>query len=151
MNTFEQSLNSLLVDTFNSILKFEEISLRNILHTPVTISEAHVIEAIGKQGSGVTVSEIASSLDVALPTITVAVKKLESKGLVAKVPCTVDGRRSIISLTDAGKYIDRAHSIFHRRMVRDISRGFLDSEKDVLLGIIKKLGEFFKEKAEVPA
>jgi hypothetical protein len=33
-------------------------------------------------------------------------------------------------------------------MVRNISREFSDDEKEVLLTAIKKLNEFFKEKAE---
>lgn len=148
MNDFEQSLNNVLVDTFNTILKYEELSLKSISSVPVTVSEAHMIEAVGKQGGRTTVSEIASLLNIAMPTATVAVKKLESKGFVTKVPCTDDGRRAIISLTELGEKINRAHSLFHRRMVRNISNEFLDGEKEVLLSAIEKLSEFFKEKVE---
>jgi len=77
VDDFEKNLNHVLVDTFNYILKYEETSLKKALTVPVTISEAHIIEAVGKQEKQeTTVSKIASLLGVAMPTATVAVKKL---------------------------------------------------------------------------
>ena len=149
MDTFETSLNHVLVDTFNSILKFEESSLKKIVSVPVTITEAHMIEAIGAQeNKEATVSEIAHTLDISMPTATVAVKKLESKGFINKAPCAMDGRRIIISLTEMGKKIDKAHGLFHKRMVRNISKQLQETERDVLYRAVTKLSEFFREKAE---
>jgi len=149
MDNFEKSLNYVLVDTFNAILKFEESSLKKIVSVPVTITEAHMLEAVGeKNDEGTTVSDVASFLGVSMPTATVALKKLESKGFVNKVPCIKDGRRMIISLTEMGKKINRAHSLFHRRMVKNISNQFPDAEKDVLFKAVTRLNSFFKERAE---
>lgn len=146
MNDFETNLNDILVSTFNSILKFEETSLKTIADTPVTVTEAHMIESISERSGSSTVSDIAGDLGIAMPTATVAVKKLEKKGFVTKAPFTDDGRRLLISLTEKGERIDRAHRVFHRRMVRNISTEFSDAEKEVLLSAIKKLNTFFKEK-----
>ncbi len=148
VNDFEASLNSILVDTFNNVLKFEEMSLRTISNIPVTVSEAHLLEAISNKGGSATVSKSSSQLKISLPTVTVAIKKLESKGLVTKVTCESDGRRAIISLTELGLKLNKAHSFFHRRMVKNISSGFTDEEKKILLATIKKLSGFFKEKVE---
>jgi len=149
MDDFEKSLNHVLVDTFNMILKYEESSLKKIVSVPVTITEAHMIEAIGTQeNEETTVSEIASLLSISMPTATVAVKKLESKGFIKKAPCVRDGRRTIISLTEMGKKIEKAHRLFHKRMVRNISNQFPEAEKDILFRAVTKLSEFFKEKIE---
>jgi len=149
MDDFEKSLNNVLVDTFNSILRFEEISLKKIVSVPVTITEAHMIEAVGEQrDEGTTVSDVASVLGVSMPTATVALKKLESKGFINKEPCARDGRRMIISLTDMGMKINRAHNLFHKRMVRNISNQFPDAEKNVLFQAVTRLNDFFKERAE---
>jgi DNA-binding MarR family transcriptional regulator len=78
----------------------------------------------------------------------VAVKKLESKGFIKKVPCQKDGRRTIISLTDMGKQIEKAHHIFHRKMVKNISGQFSEKEKEILLKAVKMLNEFFRVKVE---
>jgi len=149
MDDFENSLNNVLVDTFNMILEYEENSIKNISSVPVTITEAHLIEAIGEQeNKTATVSEIASILRISMPTATVAVKKLESKGFITKQPCTKDGRRTIISLTDAGKKIEKAHNLFHRKMVKNISSQFEESEKETLFRAVTKLSAFFKEQIE---
>jgi len=150
MNDFEKSLNHVLVETFNYILKYEEVSLKKLLDIPITITEAHMIEAIGTQENNeTTVSRLASFLNITMPTATVAVKKLESKNFIKKVPCEKDGRRTIISLTDMGKRVEKAHRLFHQKMVRNISLQYIDSEKEVLLKAVTTLNEFFKEKIEV--
>ena len=149
MDDFVTRINVLLVDTFNSILKYEESSLKKALRVPVTITEAHIIEAIGnRQGDETTISDIASYMGIAAPTATVAIKKLESKGFVRRSASARDGRRVIISLTDLGEKIDRAHRLFHRKMVRNISRQLPEDEKDALLRAMDKLSEYFKGRIE---
>jgi len=149
MDDFEKSLNYVLVDTFNLILKYEEISIKKIADVPITITEAHMIEVIGvREYEEISVSEIAAALNISVPTTTVAVKKLESKGFITKVPCAKDGRRTIINLTEKGKKIEKAHRLFHTRMVRNISRQLPEDEKDILFKAVTKLSEFFKEKIE---
>ena len=149
MDNFEKNLNHVLVETFNYILKYEEMSLKKILNVPVTITEAHMLEAVGNQeNKTATVSRIASLMNLAMSTTTVAVKKLESKGFIKKDSCEKDGRRAIVSLTDMGRRIEKTHHLFHEKMVRNISGLFPEAEKDVLLIAITKLSEFFKEKVE---
>jgi DNA-binding MarR family transcriptional regulator len=140
---FEASLNDLLVATFDTILKFESESLRQIAGVSVTISEAHMLAYIAEQDGKATVSQIAANRWLAVPTVTIAVKKLEKKGYVAKAPSPVDGRRVYIRLTEQGERINRAHTILHQRMVRNISNQFQPNEKDILLSAIKKLNTFF--------
>ena len=148
MTLFEENLNELLITTFRLILDYEEQSLRSISDVPVTISEAHMIEAIHKHPDGTNVSAIAPQLGIAVPTATVAIKKLEGKGFVTKLPCTEDGRRLIIRLTPKGTRIARAHQIFHHHMVRNISGHFSEDEKDVLLSMLQKLNIFFAKRVE---
>lgn len=146
MNDFESKLNELLVDTFNNILKLEESYIKRFAENPITVSEAHLLEAIGKQGGNASVSAIAADLGVTMPTATVAIKKLESKGFVVKETCADDGRKAIISLTDLGKKVHRTHELFHEIMVRNISKEFAPSEQDELLKAVKKLNDFFQRK-----
>jgi DNA-binding MarR family transcriptional regulator len=146
MESFEANLNTLLVDAFNYVLRYEEQSLKSIASMPTTVTEAHILEVVGKRADMITVSEIASALHIAVPTATVAIKKLENKGLVTKTTCADDARRTLISLTPQGKRVDRAHNLFHLSMVSNISVEFTDDEKEVLLRAIQKLNSFFKVK-----
>lgn len=147
MNEFESSLNDILVTTFNNILKYEEQSLQKLSEFGVTVSEAHILESIGKFASA-SISEIANDLCVAVPTITIAVKKLQTKGFVSKQGCTMDNRRMLISLTDTGTRINKAHRLFHLKMVRNIAKEFDESEKSVLLKAVNKLNTFFQNKSD---
>lgn len=146
MNEYEARLNELLVKIFNYISRFEELSLKAISKTSVTVTEAHMLEIIGNKSR--SVSQIASAMSIAVPTATVAVKKLESKGYITKTACTSDARRFIIELTAEGKRINRAHNLFHKKMVHNVSCGLTEAEKDALLSAIKKLSDFFREKVE---
>jgi DNA-binding MarR family transcriptional regulator len=147
MNDFEKNLNAILVDTFNTILKYEESALKTIASTPLTVAEAHMLEAIEKNGGVTNISDLAARLTITLPTTTVAVKRLEKKGFVTKTPSSSDGRSYVISLTDFGKKVDRAHRLFHLKMVKSITKEFDESQQEVLLSAIEKLNVFFKEKA----
>lgn len=148
MTEFEEGLNELLVNALSYFLKYEESSLKSISAVPITVSEAHVIEAVGKLGGSAAVGDIAAALKITMPSATIAVKKLEGKGMLTKRQCTDDGRRTLISLTEAGARIDRAHGIFHRRMVRDCSRDLDDNEREALLSAVSKLCIFFRSKVE---
>ena len=151
MSEFEAVLNDLLVDTFNYILKFEERSIKSIADTRITVAEAHLIEAISKLDGNVTVGRIANELKVSMPTATISVKKLESKGLVSKLACSEDARRAIIQLTKTGEKINRAHRLFHESMIRSISRKFNEDEKKILIRAMDTINRFFREKIEAQA
>lgn len=148
MQDFEDTLNNILVDTFNNILKYEEKSLKSISNIPITVSEAHLLQAVAKRGGSATVSELSNILKVTLPTTTVAVKKLERKGFLAKKTALDDARKTIITLTLLGEKAQKAHDLFHRKMVRNISEGLSEDEKQVLLVSLSKLSDFFKDKVE---
>ena len=149
VNEFEKGLNLALIDTFYYILKCEEASLQQLLNVPVTLTEAHMIDTIGRQErKESSVSRIARLLNIAMPTATVAVKKMEKKGFVKKQPCESDARRTIISLTDVGRKIEKIHHLFHEKMVRNISGQLQDGEKEILLSTTRKLSEFFRSTAE---
>jgi DNA-binding MarR family transcriptional regulator len=157
---FETKLNALLVDIYNSISKYEEKSLKSLSDNTVTATEAHIIEAVAALGDAedgidrtddITVSDIAAALNVAVPTATVAIKKLESKGLLTKTQSATDGRRSVIRLTELGIKMNRAHMYFHRKMVKNVGYDMTAEEKEVLLSATAKLGKFLKEKADEAA
>jgi DNA-binding MarR family transcriptional regulator len=146
MNNFEKHLNTLLVEIFNSILKYEERFLKNNYTFPITVSEAHMIESISRFGEP-SVGQLAAWLDITPPSVTVAIKKLERKGLLARVQSSGDGRKAHVRLTEIGQRIDRIHSLFHRQMVRSISSQFDSQEQEILLVAVQKISQFFKDVA----
>lgn len=148
LNAFERELNEILVDTFRTILRVEEDALKETGVTDLSISEMHLLESVGKSGpEGRTISDIAQELSVTLPTVTVAINKLEKKGYVQKVKSGADARMVFVTLTRTGQKMDRVHRYFHEQMVRNISSEMDEEEKRILTMGVVKLNRFFKRKS----
>jgi DNA-binding MarR family transcriptional regulator len=149
MDDFSRELNDLLVTTFWSILKVEEQTLKKGDSANLTISELHLIESVGKADEkGRTVSDIAADLEVALPSVTVAINKLLKRGYLSKCRDENDGRVVYVTMTDLGRKMNAAHAYFHKRMVRDIAGSMTAEERAVLLLSLSKLNAFFRKKAD---
>ena len=149
MDPFAKELNELLVETFWNILKVEEQMLQSGSGEDLSLSELHVIESVGKGGvSGRTISEIALDLDVALPSVTVQINKLQKKGYVDKHKNEMDGRVVYAKLTEQGQKMDTVHAYFHRQMVLAVAESLNEKEKEVLIQGITKLRNFFVKKSE---
>ena len=99
MKPFEEQLNEVIVDTYRSILRVEENILKRSDQTDLSISEIHMLEAVGKgKDRRRTISELAEVLNITLPSVTVAINKLMKKGYVEKVRGEEDGRIVYVSL-----------------------------------------------------
>jgi DNA-binding MarR family transcriptional regulator len=134
-----------LVDTFWTILEVEEQTIRNSAKINLTISEMHLIEAIGKnENMGITISDLADEMRITRPSVTIAVNKLVKKGYVNKIKALNDGRLVLVTLTKQGLKMDAIHRYFHRTMVRNIEKEFSPEEKVLLIKAIDKLNVFFK-------
>ena len=146
MKPFEEQLNEVIVDTYRSILRVEENILKRSDQTDLSISEIHMLEAVGKGRQDVNnISELAEVLNITLPSVTVAINKLMKKGYVEKVRGEEDGRIVYVSLTRQGRRIDSAHRYFHESMVRSIIRDMTESEMQALYKGVMKLDTFLKE------
>ena len=146
MKPFEEQLNEVIVDTYRSILRVEENILKRSDQTDLSISEIHMLEAVGKgKDRRRTISELAEVLNITLPSVTVAINKLMKKGYVEKVRGEEDGRIVYVSLTRRGRRIDSAHRYFHESMVRSIIRDMTESEMQALYKGVMKLDAFLKE------
>ena len=144
MQSFAETLNEMLVAVYNKILHVEESFLRKGVGAGLTIREMHMIEFIGKAGKeGRTLSETADYMEVARPSVTVAVKKLEAGGLLLKTCCAQDGRAIRVTLTREGRKIFMHHMRFHMLMVHELEEAFDEDEKRVMMNAIEKLDSFF--------
>ena len=135
-------VDTLLSDTFNSILRIEERSLKNRLTEGLSIAELHTIAAVGLHESN-TMKVVAERLDVTMATLTAAVNKLERKGFVLRSKSDTDRRQVLVSLTSKGRKAFRAHEAFHRKMVDAALEGLSEQEQDVFVRAVGKVKEFF--------
>ena len=128
MREAEQKLNDLLVTSFENVGKMEERMLE-ASSNDLSIAEVHMLECVGQNPAGYsTISGIAQALDITLPTVTVAVQRVE--------------------LTPRGRKMDAAHKYFHQNMVRSITRSMSETEVEQLVQALGKLNDFFERKQE---
>lgn len=149
MDRFAHKLNELLVDTYRQISKIEEQAIHQTGRTDLSISELHLLEAVGKdKEKGRTISDIAQSQGITLPSVTAAVNKLVKKGYVEKVKALHDGRVVYVKLTRLGRKMDAGHRYFHENMVRNVSLEMSEEEREALVRGIDKLNRFLGRKLE---
>lgn len=148
LDDFGTQINNTFMLIYESVHKVEEAMLKTSA-LDLSISELDIIETIGRFGEkGCSISEIAHTNEVTLPTVTVAIKRLENKGYVEKARSPEDGRMVNILLTRIGKKADAAHRYFHERMVRALLKDVQEEAKPVILQALQNLGLFLKQMGE---
>jgi DNA-binding MarR family transcriptional regulator len=143
---FSETLNELLVNTYRTVLKVEEQMIKSMNGIDLSINELHMLESIGTSEGGATISDIARVIDITLPSVTVAIKKLEKKGYIQKVKSEEDGRVVRVTLTRLGRKIDSMHRYFHEQMIRNVAKEIPEDEKEILLKAMLNLNGFFKQR-----
>ena len=89
-----------------------------------------------RMNGGMSVSELAEALGITHVSVSQTRKSLEDQGLIASAPDPQDGRRAVLSLTDAGQALIRELTpLWDAMMAASIE---LDEEA---MGIAKALGQ----------
>lgn len=144
LDEYGRELNILMIEIYNSVHDVEQKMLTNT-KLELSISEMDVLGIIGRCGEeGCTISDVARSLKVTLPTVTVSVKRLEKKGFVTKLRSAEDARCVRIVLTRQGKKADAVHRYFHEQAVRACLKDIPEESRRDFLKAMKNLNEFLK-------
>lgn len=103
-------------------------------------SDFAVLEALLHKGP-LPVNEIGKKVMLTSGSITVAVDRLETKGLVERRAHGTDRRARIVHLTKAGsKLITPVYADHAADMERLVSASLTRSERKTLIGLLKKIG-----------
>jgi MarR family 2-MHQ and catechol resistance regulon transcriptional repressor len=103
-------------------------------------SDFAVLEALLHKGP-LPVNEIGKKVLLTSGSITVAVDRLETKGLVERRAHGTDRRARVVHLTKAGKkLITRVYSDHAADMERLASASLTKAERKTLIGLLKKIG-----------
>ncbi|MEA4882632.1 MAG: MarR family transcriptional regulator [Clostridia bacterium] len=142
MPDYSGALNDVLVKLFNRILSIEERVINQAYAGGLTITEIHVLEAVGADRWR-SMSEIAARLGITLGTLTTSMNRLERKGYVTRVRPDQDRRVVLVGLTPNGLDAYRFHEVFHSEMVAAILHDLSPDDQVATLGAAQKLYEFF--------
>lgn len=145
MSNLYGTLNELLVKLFNDILRIEEQSLKDDQFRDLSITEVHVLEAIGLDQER-NMSSVARDLDITIGTLTIAINNLVRKGYVNRSRSDEDRRIVLISLTEKGQEAFENHSQFHDEMIKTTISKLSEDEMKVLISALGNINGYFKEK-----
>lgn len=149
MDAFSYEINDLLVSLYTSIEKMEQQMLTSAKNFDLSIREIHFLDAVGRDKEqfplGKTISELAECLGITLPSVTLAVNKLQKKGFLVKERSVSDGRIVHIHLTREGQKVYRLHRLFHTRMVNAVAAELSQEEKNALTSGVRKMRNFFAD------
>lgn len=144
MRSTVKIVNELLVELFNEILTIEKAALQSGPFKDLSITEMHVIEAIGL--SSRTMTDVADQVGVTVGTLTTSINRLVKKEYVTRNRSKEDRRFVEIELTRRGKLAYRIHEAFHSEMVEYMIEELSNEDHEILIASLTRVSEFFKEK-----
>lgn len=124
----------------NAARSMRTVLSRNLLATGLYAGQDGVILALAEEG-GLTAGALAARLGVKAPTMTRTIGRLEAQGFVERKPDEMDGRLTVVHLTEAGRasvdHITEAGRLSERQAADGLS------EKDVrnLLKLLRAMDE----------
>lgn len=109
-------------------------------YTELTLSQYNILQALG--GGPATVSEIAASADVAVPTATRALRGLERRGfLERRRDRSEDGRIVTVSLTATGARVLGEKRAWVRARQRAIFDRLSEAERESAASLLRVIAE----------
>lgn len=139
-----ETLNDILVVLFNEIMDIEEKAIITGAFRDISNNDMHIIEAVG-MGEPKNMSTIAKTLTVTMGTLTTTMNSLVKKGYAIRQRSEEDRRVVYMALTNKGKRAYEHHQAFHQEMIEAVMKDMKDDEKEVLIGSLNRLREFFRK------
>lgn len=137
------TINNILVNLFNEILKLEEEAIITDEFKDITNNDMHIIEAVGLSGEN-TMSVVAKKLGITAGSLTTSVNSLVNKKYVIRQRSEEDRRVVFLKLTEKGKRAYEHHREYHRQMTEAVISRLDEAEVPILIKTLTGLSEFFR-------
>jgi DNA-binding MarR family transcriptional regulator len=137
------TINDILVNLFNEILKLEEEAIITDEFKDITNNDMHIIEAVGLSGEN-TMSVVAKKLGITAGSLTTSVNSLVNKKYVIRQRNEEDRRVVFLKLTEKGKRAYEHHREYHRQMTEAVISRLDEAEVPILIKTLTGLSEFFR-------
>ena len=137
------TINDILVNLFNEILKLEEEAIITDEFKDITNNDMHIIEAVGLSGEN-TMSVVAKKLGITAGSLTTSVNSLVNKKYVIRHRSEEDRRVVFLKLTEKGKRAYVHHREYHRQMTEAVISRLDEAEVPILIKTLTGLSEFFR-------
>lgn len=138
-----ETINDILVNLFNEILKLEEEAIIMDEFKDITNNDMHIIEAVGLSGEN-TMSVVAKKLGITAGSLTTSVNSLVNKKYVKRQRSDEDRRVVFLKLAEKGKRAYEHHREYHRQMTEAVISRLDENEVPVLIKTLTGLSDFFR-------
>lgn len=104
----------------------------------VSVSQYIAMQEINRVGT-LSPSQLAQRMSLSRGTITILMRKLEHRGLVERIPDSVDKRRHYFSLLDSGKQVlEDAPELLHEKFNRSFN-GLEQWEQALIISALERV------------
>ena len=127
------------------------MNLRHLWHGPasrqpagegaVELSTIWVVEALSRTGDGLTITELASALDVAQSTGSRLVERAVAAGMIERGASATDGRRVVLRPTPAGRGLAVAARAFRADYLRRLTEDWTEPERASFAGLLARFAD----------
>ena len=138
-----ETINDILVNLFNEILKLEEEAIITDEFKDITNNDMHIIEAVGLSGEN-TMSVVAKKLGITAGSLTTSVNSLVNKKYVKRQRSEEERRVVFLKLTEKVKRAYEHHREYHRQMTEAVISRLDENEVPVLIKTLTGLSDFFR-------
>jgi MarR family 2-MHQ and catechol resistance regulon transcriptional repressor len=114
---------------------------QSIVNAGLCLTDFAALEALLHKGP-LTISQIQDKVLLASGSMTAAIDRLETRGLVVRKSTSSDRRARIVELTQEGKRVAAAYFEKHARDLEDLMSVLSPQEKRQVYASLKKLGLF---------
>jgi MarR family 2-MHQ and catechol resistance regulon transcriptional repressor len=112
---------------------------QSITNAGLCLTDFAALEALLHKGP-LTISAIQDKVLLASGSMTAAIDRLETRGLVVRKPTTSDRRARIVQLTEEGRRVAAAYFKKHARDLEDLMSVLSAKQKQQVYASLKKLG-----------
>ncbi len=138
-----ETINDILVNLFNEILKLEEEAIITDEFKDITNNDMHIIEAVGLSGEN-TMSVVAKKLGITAGSLTTSVNSLVNKKYVTRQRSEEDRRVVFLKLTEKGQRAYEQQREYHRQMKDAVISRLDENDVPVLIKTLTGLRDFVR-------
>jgi DNA-binding MarR family transcriptional regulator len=141
-----RTVNDLLEEFYKLYYEIEKISIALEIEN-ITITELHVIEAIGEES--ISMNELSDKLNITTGTATTSINKLTNKNFIIRNRCHNDRRKVFVSLSKKGLEALNYHKVFHKNIISKITSNLSEGELQSFLTVFSKIQSNLKTQLEL--
>lgn len=117
-----------------------EHRMRQLLkeHFDTTLPRFDLLAALDRGSEGLSMGELSRWLMVSNGNVTGVADRLESEGLIARMPSPADRRTQVVTLTEKGRCEFKKMADVHETWIKELFSGLTMEEVETLMGLLDK-------------